>query len=241
MNLTAVEILLVLLIMLGTTFVRAAMGFGNALIAMPLLILLVGVQTAAPLVGLLGLLIAVLMLMGTWRKIVFEDAWRLVLSTLVGIPVGLFFLTSAPEGYVRMVLGVVLIAFGLFNLFGLRLPRIQRQDFALIFGFFAGILGGAYNSNGPPVVIYGVMRDWPPEKFRATLQGYFLVTAAGIVSGQGISGLWTGEVLQLVLISLPAVVLGVGLGRWAARRIPADRFDRLLYGFLVLVGTLMFL
>jgi len=241
MNLTAVEILLVLLIMLGTTFIRAAMGFGNALIAMPLLILLVGVKTAAPLVGLLGLLIAVLMLMGAWRNIDFQDAWRLVLSTLVGIPVGLYFLISMPERYVRVVLGVVLIAFGLYNLFGLRLPRIQRQGFALIFGFFAGILGGAYNSNGPPVVIYGVMRDWPPEKFRATLQGYFLVTAVGIVAGQGISGLWTGEVLELILISLPAVVLGVVLGCWVARRIPAECFDRLLNAFLVLVGGLMFL
>ena len=45
------------------------------------------------------------------------------------------------------------------------------------FGFFAGILGGAYNTNGPPVVIYGSLRKWSPATFRATLQGYFFMAA----------------------------------------------------------------
>ena len=41
-------------------------------------------------------------------------------------------------------------------------------------GFCSGILGGAYGMNGPPLAVYGSLRRWSPQHFRATLQGYFL-------------------------------------------------------------------
>ena len=43
--------------------------------------------------------------------------------------------------------------------------------------------------NGPPLVIYGALRRWSPQYFRATLQGYFLpATLAGLI-GYAATGL----------------------------------------------------
>jgi len=232
---------LVVSIIFGSTLIRAAVGFGNALVAMPLLILVIGSDSATPLVALLGLVTAVLMLIREWRQIDLRAAWQLVLSTLVGIPLGLYFLNAAPEVVIRWVLGLVLIAFGLYNLLGPRLPRVRGPWVTLIFGLWAGVLGGAYNSNGPPVVIYGVMRDWKPEQFRATLQGYFLVTGVAITLVHGLAGMWTAYVLRLFVFSLPAVLGAVLLGGWGADRIPEHRFQALVYGFLVVVGGLLIL
>lgn len=234
-------ILALFLVIFGSTFVRAALGFGNALIAMPLLILLVGSRTASPLVAVLGLVIAVLMLMGSWQQVDFPAAWGLILSTLVGIPLGLFFLSTAPEQIIRVVLGIGLISFGLYNLLGPTLPRISHPAWTALFGFLGGILGGAYNSNGPPIVIYGVMRGWQPDRFRATLQGYFLVTGVAVAAGHAAAGLWTREVLRLFTLSLPAVFLAVYLGRWTASRIAEERFQPLLHFFLIIAGGLMFI
>ena len=234
------ELGLVILIVFVSTLLRAAVGFGNALIAMPLLVLVLGPRTAAPVVALIGLGIAVQILLREWRSVDLSAAWRLVLSTAFGIPVGLVFLTSAPEGAVKMVLGSVLIGFGMYNLLGPTLPRMDQPLSSLLFGFAAGILGGAYNANGPPVVIYGALRRWEPETFRATLQGYFLVTGFIVVIGQGLAGLWTPQVLRLVIYSLPASVGAVLLGGWICRRIPEDAFDRLLYLVMVSLGVLMF-
>lgn len=230
---------IVLLIILGTTLIRAALGFGNALLAMPLLIPLLGVRTAAPLVGLIGLAVSVMMLIGKWRRIDFLDSWRLVASTLTGLPLGLFFLTRAPEIYLRMVLGVILIMFGLFRLIDFPLPSFHRSGFVWTCGFLAGIFGGAYNANGPPVVLYGVMRNWSPEQFRATLQGYFLVTGAAIVLSQGLSGLWTQELITLLLVSLPAAALAVWVGRKIASLIPRKQFTRLVHLSLVMLGAVL--
>ncbi len=240
MNFTLLSAL-VLLIIFISTLIRSAFGFGNALIAMPLLVLILGVKTAAPLVALVGIVIALVMLLREWRELDFKAAVYLILSTLAGIPLGLFFLKSTPEHIVKMILGLVLIGFGFFNLLGLRLPTLKKGYLVFPFGFLAGILGGAYNTNGPPVVIYGVMRGWGKEKFRATLQGYFLISSALIVAGHGISGLWTRSVLIYFLGAMPVVVLAVLLGNWMVHKISGERFNRMVNLFLVAAGFLMFI
>ena len=232
---------LVLLIIFISTIIRSALGFGNALIAMPLLVLILGVKTAAPLVAMVGIINALVMLLREWRELDIKSAIYLILSTLAGIPLGLFFLKSSPEHIVKMILGLVLIGFGLYNLFGLRLPALKKGYLVFPFGFLAGILGGAYNTGGPPVVIYGVMRGWEKEKFRATLQGYFLISSALIVVGQGISGLWTRSVLIYFLGSIPVVVLAVLLGNWMVHKISGEHFNKVVNLFLVAAGFLMFI
>ena len=221
-------------------FARSALGFGDALIAMPLLALMVGMQTATPLVALASSTIAATILLGAWRRVELKVVWRLILSTLVGIPIGLFFLKVAPEGVVKAVLGVVLVAFGLYSLVRPNLPTLGSEKLSYVFGFVAGILGGAYNTNGPPVVVYGALRDWSPESFRATLQGYFFPTGLVVLMSHGLAGLWTPRVTRLYVCALPVIVIAVLLGDLVNRMVSSGQFNRIVYGFLILVGALLF-
>ena len=179
---------------------------------MPLLVLVIGAKAGAPLVALCGIVISVVMLSKTWHEIDLKDTFYLLLTSLLGIPAGLVFLTTAPEYIIKSILGLVLIGFGLYNLSGLKLPEIRKQYLVLPFGIIAGMLGGAYNANGPPVVIYGVMRGLSKEKFRATLQGYFLISNLAIAIGHGVSRLWRQQVLIYFILSIPIAILAVLLG-----------------------------
>src|ERR1041384_5395771 len=62
-------------------------------------------------------------------------------------------------------------------------------------------LGGAYGVNGPPLVVYGNMRQWSAGHFRATLQAYFLPVSLIGVLGYAIQGL-LGWVEHMVLTAL---------------------------------------
>ena len=240
MSLTT-TVVLALFILFASTLVRSALGFGDALVAMPLLALVVGVKTATPVVAFAASTIALLILLKSWRDVDVRATWRLVVSSLAGIPFGLLLLKYAPEAYVKAVLGALLVAYGLYNLLAPRLPATDSDALAYVFGFAAGVLGGAYNTNGPPVVIYGALRRWPPENFRATLQGCFVLTGLMILAGHGLAGLWTPLVLRLYLASLPAILLAVFLGARLNRRLPRESFSRLVYAFLVVVGVLFFI
>jgi uncharacterized membrane protein YfcA len=218
---------------------RGLIGFGNALVAMPLLALFVPIQIASPLVGLANLTGILIILAGTWRSVNFKAAWRLILPCLIGIPIGLFFLKTADETIVRLVLGVILIGYGLYNLISPNLPYLKTEVFAYPMGLASGILGGAFNSNGPPIVIYGSLRRWPPESFRATLQGVFLPTNLMVLATHAIGGLWTKDVLKLYAYSLPLMLLATLIGIRFGKRIPKEQFHRIVYGFLVAMGILL--
>jgi hypothetical protein len=94
------QTLLVLTMLFLFTFTRSAMGFGDASVEMPLLTLVIGMRQARPQVALGASTIAITILLGAWRQVDVQAAWRLILSTLLGIPVGLILLKAAPEQYI---------------------------------------------------------------------------------------------------------------------------------------------
>jgi uncharacterized membrane protein YfcA len=173
-----------------------------------------------------------------WRHIHLRSAGWLVLSTLFGLPLGLLLLTSSPEYLVKAGLGGLILLFALFCLCGnlnFKLHNDSRK-WLLACGFLAGILGGSYGMNGPPLVIYGSLRNWTAQHFRATLQAYFLPASVFGMIGYLSAGLWTRAVTHDYLLCLPALLPAVLLGRAINHRLSAAAFSRYIYGGLAAIG-----
>ncbi len=233
------QTLAVLAVLFASTFIRATFGFGDALLAMPLLTVLIGLRGATPLVALVAGVIAASILLRHWRDVQLRSAWRLVASSALGIPLGLLLLKGVHETAATLLLGAGTFAYAAYALLHPRMRSLDSERAAFPFGFVAGILGGAYNVNGPAVVIYGTLRRWPPATFRATLQGYFLLTNALIMAGHCAAGLWTRPVLGLFLCALPVVIAAVLAGERAQRTIPRGRFDRAILVLLAGAAVLL--
>jgi len=234
-----IPILIVLLIVFFAALVRSTFGFGDAVVGMPLLALFIPLKIATPLMGFIGPTLALPLLVREWRHLHPKAALRLIVSTLAGIPFGLFYLKEMNEKTVTLVLAAVIILFSSYSLFRPGLLRLRSDRAAVPFGFVGGVLGAAYNANGPPIVFYGALRGWRPERFRATLQGYFLPTGAAVAFGQGIAGLWSRSVIVTYIYSLPFVVLAIFLGSKLGRRIPEPKFNRYIYGLLLAIGIVL--
>jgi hypothetical protein len=222
------------------TLIRSAFGFGEALIAVPLLALFLPLQVAAPLAVLLSVTIAAVVVAQDWREIHFRSAAGLLLATLPGIPCGLLLLTSHHQAIVKATLGAIILGFAAFSLLG-RSPQLERDQPAwlLACGFSAGVLGGAYGMNGPPLVVYGTLRRWSAAHFRATLQAYFLPASLLAMIGYWLAGLWIPEVTRDYLLSLPVMLPAVFLGRAINRRLHGDLFLRLIYVGLACISILL--
>jgi uncharacterized membrane protein YfcA len=222
----------------AATLVRSAFGFGEALIAVPLLAFCIPIREAAPLAVLVSITIAAVVVVQDWRHIHLRSAGWLVLSTLFGLPLGLLLLTSSPEYLVKAVLGGLILLFALFCLAGnlkFQLHHDSRK-WLLVCGFLAGILGGAYGMNGPPLVIYGSLRNWTAQHFRATLQAYFLPASVLGMCGYLSAGLWTHAVTHDYLLCLPALPPAVLLGRAVNHRLSPAAFSRYIYVGLAAIG-----
>lgn len=219
--------------------IKATLGFGESLLAMPLLTLMLGLATATPLVGLIAATLTLLMLGSSWRKIDLRSTWRLLGAAALGVPIGALLVSMAPAGLVTRLLGVILIGFGLFSLFRPALITLTHPAWSYIFGFLAGVLGSAYNTAGPPMVVYSAARRWQSDRFRATMQSVFLPISLLVLLSHALAGLWSARVFELYALSLPLLLLAIWLGELLSQRISGQRFDRLVYAAILLLGLLL--
>lgn len=231
----------VMAVLFLATFVRSAFGFGEALIAVPLLALIMPVDVAAPLAVLISITVAVIVLAQDWRHVHVRSAGWLVLSTLVGTPLGLLLLTRVDGGIVKTCLGVLIVAFSLYSLLSRKKAMLADDRLAWTFGFAAGVLGGAYGMNGPPLVMYGALRGWSPRHFRATLQGYFLPASVMAMTGYWLAGLWKPEVTHDYMVTLPAVIAAIFLGKAVSGRLDSHLFLRCIHVGLIAIGVTLVL
>jgi uncharacterized membrane protein YfcA len=229
----------VVAILFLATVIRSALGFGEALVAVPLLALAIPVTVAAPVAVLVSITVAAVVVVRDWRLIQLRSAAWLIGATIFGAPLGLLLLAQAPEQTTKAVLGIVIVLVSGYFLIVPRRSALTSDRFAWLFGFAAGILGGAYGMNGPPLAIYGTLRGWTPDQFRATLQGYFLPASVAVMAGYWYIGLWTPAVTSYYLIALPWIAFAIVAGRWLGRRLDVKTFVVWVHAGLVVIGLIL--
>lgn len=211
------------------------------MVAVPLLTFWISLQAAAPLAVLASVTVALIVVAQDWRHIDLRSAAGLLVSTLLGLPLGLFLLTGGHQRALRFGLGLVIALFSLYALKGQSRMKLQIENrgWLAVFGVSAGIMGGAFGMNGPPLAIYGALRRWPAPKFRATLQAYFLPASTMGLIGFWRAGLWTRALTHEYLYALPVIVPAVLIGRHINGRLDREKFLKYIHVGLVVVGCVV--
>lgn len=230
-----------MIIIFIATLVRSTFGFGESLVAVPLLILFIPAEVAVPLSVLVSTLVAAVVVVQDRTNIHVKSAKWLVAFAALGIPLGLLVLVYGNENFIKFSLGALLILYSIYSLIAKEGFRLKKDSRGWLFlcGFFSGVLGGAYGLNGPPLVVYGNLRSWSAKHFRATLQAYFLVASSLGMLGYWYKGLWTPAVTHHFLISLPVILPAIFLGRFLNHRINDGSFLKYIYVGLSCIGVLL--
>jgi len=217
--------------------IQTVAGFAFALIMMPIVTLILGVRTAAPLVAMTALTLYAVNSLRYHAWLNLGEVWRLGAAAAAGVPVGIWMVANVRESIVKLLLGVILIGYGLH---GLTRPRVLRPcspHWAYLAGFMSGSLGGAYNTSGPPLAVYGSLRQWPKDEFRAGLQSLFFVSGALTVISHAVANHLTSTVLWLYAWTPPVLLLGILTGRWVDRCVDKERFRILVLVMILLLGV----
>jgi len=232
-------ILVVVAIIFVAALTRSTFGFGEALVAMPLLSAFVDVKFASTLVALCSTLNALAILLSDRRGLEWRSTWRLAVATLVGIPLGVLGVEYFPEIWIQIALALVVIGFALYNLTRPALIQLKTDRLAPVFGLVAGVLGGAYVTFGPPLVIFASLRGWDPRQFRSTLQGVFFPASVFVCLNHFWYGRWNGDVFACLGWGIPLMAAGLWLGWWLNRRFSTKQFKRGVFGLLLLSGIVL--
>lgn len=233
------EIILIGLIIFLAAFNQGLTGFGFALTSIPLLSMVVGIKEAIPLAALCGFVVNIYLTIQLKSHIDFSDIKFLILGSVMGIPLGVFFLSEADENLILKLLALVILLFVLINIAPFIKPFKLTNKWGIFFGFFSGMLGGAFNTNGPPILIYFYLKDWDKFKQKASITGFFIVTSTLIVSSHAISGFTTQLVITHAAYALPFLVTGLLLGSFTFPKISSKLYRKLILLFLTTMSLVL--
>lgn len=211
-------------------------GFGFALIAVPLISLMVDPRVAVVVATFVGAVASTTQAFVERRHVDWDIARRLTLASYLGMPLGLVAFLVFAERALRVTVGVAVL-FALVTLVaGFRLPP-ERHRFDWLLGSFSGALATSTSTNGPPLVFVLQARGLGPEQFRATINVIFsfvnfgaiaLFVAAGKVDSRGLAG---------AAIAVPVLGLSMRVGFLLRGRLDAARFRVLVLSLLGLSGV----
>jgi uncharacterized protein len=210
--------------------IQSTMGFGFALVAVPIIAVAEDPKVAVVAVTAIGVP------MTLWNSI----RWRadlqvrpmvmVVGASLVGI------LARAPDRALTFAIGIVVLVLTVWLWRGLRLPPGPRTEVAA--GVASGALATSTGTNGPPLVIAFQAMEMERDAFRATLACCFLVQGVVALALFWAGGLITHDVRVAFVVGVPAIVAGTLLGERLSTRVHGHAFRVAVLALLGLSGAL---
>jgi uncharacterized membrane protein YfcA len=229
---------LILLILFCAFFIQSLTGFGSALIAMPLLVSLIGIDKAAPMFALVAQVAGLGMLFRYRKEWDWRSVWRVALGAIFAVPIGIWGAQQINERLAMLLLGILTLTYALYALSGIGVPKAKQSNPQWAFGIGAasGLLHGAYNTGGPPLVMYGNSQQWSPPEFKANVQSLFFINGVLAISTHALSGRINSDVLLHFLVAIPVVFIAQKIGFSLDKYINPALFRKGVLILLVIIG-----
>jgi uncharacterized protein len=221
-------------------FINGIVGFGAALVAMPIVATGIDMHVAVPTCGLVILALNVQMAWTYRGHLDTTGIGPLFLGAAPGAAFGVLLLQHVPETWLKAILGGLLAAYALWGLANAT-PRTRRLAFGwgALTGFFSTSLGTSFGFNGPPLAVYLSLRGGSQQRIKAALGAFFIVSSIFIVMAHALAGFYTIMTVKLFAVALPAVCLGAWAGMVLSRVLKDFAFQRLLFVMILVMGLHM--
>lgn len=222
--------------MMFAALVQSVGGFGFSLMAVPLSAIAIDLTSAVIVVSIGSLLNVSVLCWRTRHEVDRGLAARFNVPALFGMPIGLAVLTRVDQRPLKVVLGAIIIVATVALMRGA--ATIQpRRWIEVLAGWTSGILSTATGTNGPPLVLATQMRGLAPNAFRATLAFTFTVSGSVTLALYVASQLVGMTEAYVALAAIPLILVGQFIGLRLQPLFAGQRFDRLVYGLLLLSGV----
>lgn len=227
-----VQALVVLAVALASATQRVT-GMGFALVAGPLLVLLLGPRDGVLTIQAVGVVLSALVLARVWRDVEWRTAGLLVVASAFGMVPGAWLAGHLEANRLQLLVGVLILVALTAIVASQRARVFTGTAGALSAGAISGFMNVTAGVGGPAIVLRKESIGWAQRPFVATVQVYFVVLSAGTLVLRGLpavaSATWVGV--------FAAMSVGLVLGSWLARRVSEER-ARLLVLVVAYAGAL---
>ena len=220
----------------GAACLQRISGFGFALLATPILAIVMPVPLAVVVITLVSFPNGILNWIQQRAHADRPQITRIVVGCVAGMPLGLIINKRLPDRPMRILLGVVVAAGAAALAAGWRVKgRGKHVD--VVSGFISGMLATSTGTNGPPLVVGLQGQGVTPERFRATLAGSFIWTGAVTIVLFWLSNLISEQSVHLAAVGIVPMLAGQVAGRGLVGRVQQAHFRKLVITLLFLTAA----
>lgn len=218
---------------------KGGFGSGAGMFATPLIALAVPIPQAAAI--LLPILLA-MDAVGLWayRGVFSRENMRVILAGgVAGVVLGALAFRYVDESWLRIVLGVIAIAFVLQRILGPRAapPTRPSTPRGLFWSAFSGLTSTIAHAGGPPLSVYLLPQRLDKAVMVGTTVIFFAVINAVKVIPYAWLGLFDARNLWTSLALVPLAPVGIFLGIFLMKRMSEAVFYRVCYALVLVVGA----
>ncbi len=196
-------------------FVKGATGLGFSTTCLPFLVYAVGLKRGIPLILLPSVTSNILVMVdaGHFREMAYRFRFML-LATIPGVVLGLWFLDVAPAQEAVVALGLVLISYALFAFFTphLHLSAEMERVLGPVSGFCTGVVNGITGSQIMPVMPYLLSLNLNSDRFVQAINCSFTLSSFVMAAGLYYLGLLNLSAFGISALGLAFVYSGTKLG-----------------------------
>ena len=171
-----------------------------------------------------------------------EQVWPLVVPIMIGVVGGWLLLDSISNHTARRLLGSIVLLMALLQ--GIRqfkttllVAMPDSTGFRWGSGLTIGVATMLANAAGPVYAIYSLVLKMPKADFLGIGARLFLLINVLKLPFNINLGILNSKSLRLDLALVPAILLGIFVGRPVIARIPEGVFQGLLYVFSIVAGV----
>lgn len=218
-------------------FLRGFIGFGAALVTIPVISLVYGPLMALPIVTIMGLPSTLQLLPDAIRHSERPIVVPISLAVFMGAPVGTWVLVSVDQDLMKIVISLLVIAMVGFLLKGWRLRQQVHTSLLVLSGLTGGLVQGAAGIGGPPVVAVALSRTGSPQRQRGNVLAVMTAIALSSLPPLYWYGLFTPGAIVLGLLLLPVYSISTWFGSRYFKRDGQHHFRIAALSVLFAIGT----
>lgn len=212
MELSTVELMASLAIVLFGAYVRGFTGFGASLVWAGGLTLLLPPSAVVPTIFVLEVAASASLITRAWLDVDWVSVRWLLLGAVVGTPIGTMVLRAVDEDTMGLVVSVTVLTAAVLLASGIQVRRMPTTGEVGGTGFLSGLLNGATAAGGPPVIVLFLGTPAAIAVGRATMIAYFGLLDVWGIGNQVVGGGFNSAVLARTAAFLPPMLVGVKLG-----------------------------
>lgn len=230
-------IYLALLTFFLAAFFKGTVGLGFSTSCLGIMASYLDLKVAIPLVIIPSLLSNIIVMVQAGGFIrTFRRFWLLTIAALPGLLLGLWILNGSDTDFPRGVLGVAMLLYGAWGLWGGTFHFKHTPPLAAGVGFLTGIVNGLTGSQIMPVVPYLMSLRITKDELVQAMNTSFTLSSLVLFMGLGKLGLLSTHVVALSAAGIIPVGLGVWIGGKVRRRIPETVFRKIVFVLIIILG-----